>query len=87
MVGKDGPGFNVHIRPDDGRYGSGWYRLVVVGTETGKRKGKSGSKPEWVDNIMRQTAARGIPTFMKEDLVPILGENRMIQQMPTAFLL
>jgi len=40
-----------------------------------------------VDNIMRQTAARGIPTFMKEDLVPILGENRMIQQMPPAFLL
>ena len=60
---------------------------VVVGTETGKRKGKSESKPEWVDNIMRQTAARGIPTFMKEDLVPILGENRMIQQMPPAFLL
>lgn len=27
------------------------------------------------------------PTFMKEDLVPIMGEDRMIQQMPPAFLL
>ena len=60
---------------------------VVVGTETGKRKGKSESKPEWVENIMRQTAARGIPTFMKEDLVPIMGEERMIQQLPKAFIL
>ena len=60
---------------------------VVVGTETGKRKGKSDSKPEWVDNILRQTSDRGIPTFMKEDLLPIMGEERMIQRMPSSFLL
>ncbi|MBR6416635.1 MAG: radical SAM mobile pair protein A [Bacteroidales bacterium] len=60
---------------------------VVVGTETGKRKGKSDSKPEWVDNILSQTSDRGIPTFMKEDLLPIMGEERMIQQMPSSFLL
>ena len=60
---------------------------VVVGTETGKRKGKSDSKPEWVDNILRQTSDRGIPTFMKEDLLPIMGEERMIQRMPAEFLL
>ena len=32
-----------------------------------------------------QTSMRGIPTFMKEDLVPIMGEDRMIQQLPKAF--
>lgn len=56
-------------------------------SRTASQKGKSESKPEWVDNIIRQTAARGIPTFMKEDLVPIMGEDQMIQQMPPAFLL
>ena len=60
---------------------------VVVGTETGKRREKCDSKPAWVENILHQTSMRGIPTFMKEDLVPIMGEDRMIQQLPKAFVM
>ena len=60
---------------------------VVVGTETGKRREKCDSKPAWVENILHQTSMRCIPTFMKEDLVPIMGEDRMIQQLPKAFVM
>ena len=58
---------------------------VVIGTETGRRKGKAVSKPEWVWNLTEQAHALGIPVFMKEDLIPILGEEHMIQELPQAF--
>ena len=50
-----------------------------------RRKGKSISKPEWVWNLTDQAHALGIPVFMKEDLLPIMGEEQMIQELPTAF--
>ena len=58
---------------------------IVIGTETGHRKGKAVSKPEWVWNLTHQAHALGIPVFMKEDLLPIMGETQMIQEFPPAF--
>lgn len=58
---------------------------IVIGTETGRRKGKSVSKPEWVWSLTDQAHALGIPVFMKEDLLPIMGEEQMIQELPPAF--
>lgn len=58
---------------------------VVIGTETGRRKGKAVSKPEWVWRLTDQAHALGIPVFLKEDLIPILGEEQMIQELPPAF--
>ena len=58
---------------------------VVIGTETGRRKGKSISKPEWVWNLTDQAHGLGIPVFMKEDLLPIIGEAQMVQELPPAF--
>ena len=58
---------------------------VVIGTETGRRKGKSISKPEWVWNLTDQAHALGIPVFMKEDLLPIMGETQMVQELPQDF--
>lgn len=58
---------------------------VVIGTETGRRKGKSVSKPEWVRNLTKQAHDLDIPVFMKEDLLPIMGEEQMIQELPEAF--
>ena len=40
---------------------------IVIGTETGNRKGKSYSRPEWVLSIAEQAKAHGIPVIMKED--------------------
>lgn len=58
---------------------------IVVGTETGRRKGKSISKPEWVWNLTDQAHSHGIPVFMKEDLLPVMGEEQMIQELPRVF--
>ena len=58
---------------------------IVIGTETGRRKGKAVSKPEWVWNLTHQAHALGIPVFMKEDLLPIMGEAQMVQEFPPAF--
>ena len=58
---------------------------IVIGTETGHRKGKAVSKPEWVWNLTHQAHALGIPVFMKEDLLPIMGEAQMVQEFPPAF--
>ncbi len=59
---------------------------IVIGTETGHRKGKVDSRPEWVLHIAEQAKAQGIPVFMKEDLLPIMGEERMIQELPEQFI-
>ena len=58
---------------------------IVVGTETGRRKGKSESKPEWVWNLTDQAHSLGIPVFMKEDLLPVMGEEQMVQELPQVF--
>ena len=58
---------------------------IVVGTETGRRKGKSESKPEWVWNLTDQAHSSGIPVFMKEDLLPVMGEEQMVQELPQVF--
>lgn len=58
---------------------------VVIGTETGRRKGKVSAEPEWVLGIAWQAKACNIPVFMKEDLLPIMGEERMIQELPEDF--
>ena len=58
---------------------------IVVGTETGRRKGRSVSHPEWVLNLTDQAHEMGIPVFMKEDLIPIMSEEQMVQELPTAF--
>lgn len=59
---------------------------IVVGTETGNRKGKSISKREWVLNIIQQAKAKKIPVFMKEDLISVFNEEEFIQEMPKSFL-
>ena len=58
---------------------------IVIGTETGNRKGKSITKKEWVMNLINQAKSLEIPVFMKEDLLPIMGEKAMIQELPASF--
>ena len=48
---------------------------VIIGAETGNRKGKIVPKKEWVSDIARQARERGVPVFMKESLREIMGEG------------
>ena len=58
---------------------------IVIGTETGNRKGKISSKREWVFNIYNQAKEKNIPVFMKEDLLGILNEDEFVQEFPKEF--
>ena len=49
-------------------------------------KGKVDANPEWVLHIVEQAKRNHIPVFMKEDLLPIMGEDRMIQELPEQFI-
>ena len=58
---------------------------IVVGTMTGAQSRKIHTEPEWAWSLTDQAHALGIPVFMKEDLVPIIGDENMIQEMPEEF--
>ena len=50
----------------------GW---VIVGAETGNRKGKVIPQKEWVLNIMSACENAGVPLFMKDSLMALMGED------------
>jgi len=54
---------------------------VVIGAETGNRKGKIVPKREWIKAIVEECRAWEIPVFMKNSLVPIWGDP-LIQEYP-----
>ena len=55
---------------------------VIIGAETGNRKGKVIPLKRWVNGIVRQCKEFDIPVFMKDSLVPIIGEENMLREFP-----
>ncbi len=55
---------------------------VIIGAETGNRRGKVAPEKEWVDEIVTACRKRRVPVFMKESLSPVMGEEGMIREMP-----
>lgn len=60
----------------------GW---IVVGTMTGAQSRKVHTEPAWAYSLTEQAHAFGIPVFWKEDLIPIMGEENMLQELPSEF--
>lgn len=60
---------------------SGSPKWVIVGAETGNRKGKIIPKREWIENIVNECKKAGLPLFMKSSLAEIWGEP-LIQEFP-----
>lgn len=60
---------------------------VIIGAETGNRKGKVVPKKEWIDNIVMSCDEKEIPVFMKDSLVPIVGEENMRREFPWRMLI
>ncbi|HVJ49386.1 DUF5131 family protein [Desulfitobacterium sp.] len=59
---------------------------VIIGAETGRRKGKISPKKEWVQNVVRQCREDvGIPVFMKDSLRKLMGEE-FVQEFPPELL-
>ncbi len=57
-------------------------KWVIIGAETGNRKGKVTPKKEWVDKICEAADITRIPVFMKDSLIPIVGEENMRREFP-----
>lgn len=57
-------------------------RWIIIGAETGTRKGRIIPKKEWVDNILNNADIVKIPVFMKDSLIPIVGEKNMRREFP-----
>ena len=55
---------------------------IIIGAETGHRKEKVIPKFEWIERIVVEADYNGIPVFMKDSLVPIIGEKNMRRDYP-----
>ena len=58
---------------------------IVIGTMTGAAGRKVRTEPAWTYSLTDHAHAQNIPVFWKEDLVPIMGEENMIQKLPAEF--
>jgi len=54
---------------------------VIVGAETGNRKGKVIPEREWIENIVNECRRSKVPVFMKNSLAEIWREP-LIQEYP-----
>lgn len=59
---------------------------IIVGAETGNRKDKVIPQKAWIRNIVVDCDYNDIPVFMKDSLIPIIGEKNMRREFPMAEL-
>ena len=55
---------------------------VIVGAETGNRKDKVVPQKEWIESICRTADEMNVPVFMKNSLIPVVGEENMRREFP-----
>lgn len=60
-------------------FGVNW---VIIGAETGNRKDKVVPKKEWINKIISLCEENSTPVFMKDSLIPIVGKENMIRDLP-----
>lgn len=57
---------------------------AIIGAETGNRAGKVVPEREWIEAIVEAFHGEGKPVFMKDSLIPIMGESNMVREFPWA---
>lgn len=55
---------------------------IIIGAETGYRKTRVVPKKEWIDKIVALADEYNVPVFMKDSLLPIVGEKNMRRDFP-----
>ncbi|MEA4805117.1 DUF5131 family protein [Acetobacterium wieringae] len=59
-----------------------YFNWIIIGAESGNRKEKIVPEKEWINSITEQCNKFSIPVFMKDSLVPIVGEESMRREFP-----
>lgn len=55
---------------------------IIIGAETGRHSGKVKPNPDWIKRIVCMAEADHVPVFMKDSLIPIVGEKNMRREFP-----
>lgn len=55
---------------------------AIIGAESGNRKGKILPEKDWILRIVDACNRYGVPVFMKDSLIKIVGEQNMIREFP-----
>ena len=63
-----------------GSFGSA--KWVIIGAETGNRKNKVVPQKHWIDLICDAADITHMAVFMKDSLIPIMGEENMRREFP-----
>ena len=66
--------------------GIGCFDWVIIGAESGNRKEKVTPRKEWVEYICQLADQSRAPVFMKDSLIPIVGEENMRREFPEGLL-
>lgn len=61
------------IIPDN--YNISCVKQIIVGAETGNRRGKIVPKKEWIESLVKQADEHHIRVFMKESLRGLMGND------------
>lgn len=55
---------------------------IIIGAETGNRKNRVVPPKDWIEDIAEWCEKSGIPVFMKDSLIPIVGDENMRREFP-----
>lgn len=55
---------------------------IIIGAETGHRKDRIIPQREWIEDIVTWCEESGIPVFLKDSLIPIVGESGIRREFP-----
>ncbi len=55
---------------------------IIIGAETGRNRQKVVPRLEWIGDVLSAADAADVPVFMKESLVPVVGEANMRRDFP-----
>ena len=58
-------------------------KWIILGAETGNRKGKIVPELSWIRAIVRQADSAGIPVFMKDSLKNIVPKEEFRTDFPS----
>lgn len=63
-----------------------WADWAIIGAETGTRSTHVCTEKEWVDEIVSYCDETGVPVFMKDSLIPVVGVDGMRRDFPKSLI-